>query len=170
MRRVACAIAAAGFTLVGGLNVGPSRGGAADAQTVVCSNPSYKAAELAAYQAMVKAQEDARQAARDAITKIEKENKERLLRLDGRKSDPDNPKWIERSLVARDADLYRIQGDEADAIKQAQATYLEKREEARQQFCGDEPTDPEAMRLNRRQMEKVRQALMRLAAYVASIH
>lgn len=169
MWRVASAFAMAVLTLVGGLHAGPSGGGTADAQTVPCADPRFKAAELAAYQALVKARAEARRAAEDAITALESRHKDKLAGLNLTRADVDNQKWIDRALVVHDTELRAAQDEEAKAIERAKTKYDDAIADAREQFCGQEPTGGAAASRNQAQRNRIRQAIARVAAYAAGI-
>jgi hypothetical protein len=116
-----------------------------------CSDPRFKEAELAAYQALVQAQTDAANTLKVQIDLIEATYKKSLSKLNdsyqstlntctdtsctlGAKAEYD--KWVARAQVYHDDDVYVAQWKEQAAIEAAQVLYYAEVEKARQRFCG----------------------------------
>jgi hypothetical protein len=184
MWRVASVFAVAVLTLVGGLDAQPSGRGTGDSQTVPCADPRYKAAELAAYQSLLKARAEAARALENAITDIEKRHKAKLARLNLQyqqglndcgdaactRSEADkNKHWVDMALVSHDTELYEAQEKEADANEQAKKDYDKAVEDARQHYCGEEPSGEAGAKQKSAQRERIQQAVGRVSAYAATI-
>jgi hypothetical protein len=184
MWRVASVAAMAVLTLVGGLDTRLAGRGAGDPQTVPCSDPRFKKAELAAYKKLVKAQEEATRAHEDAITKEETRHKQKLAELDldyqqalnkcgdagcTTRATEEKDKWVNRELAYHDGVLNRAQDEEAKAKEQAKRKYDEAVESARQSYCGEEPSDAASAKQRAAERQRVQQAVTRVSTYEATI-
>jgi hypothetical protein len=173
------------LTLVVGLHARPSWAGTAGASSDPCSDPRFKAAELAAYQKLVKAQEEIARVLEIAITALEKISKENLAQEDDRyrqallkcnggaaciqnlndyhKTQPPHILWN------RDSDLRTLRADEAAAMKRAKDDYDNAVEDARQRYCGEEPSSKANAKKRAAEQRRVQQALTRLLTYATTI-
>lgn len=115
-----------------------------------CTDPRFKEAELEAFQTLLQERDAATNAFEQQLTEIEKNYKERLLKLrtdynntlnackdaacsTGAKADYD--KYIAREQVDHEAKIEIAEDAEQTAIEQAQDKYNEAVDEARKKFC-----------------------------------
>jgi len=115
-----------------------------------CTDPRFKAAELAAYQALVKARADIANKLTNAITELEQTyqddlNKQRddyQTTLNACKDDhctlgakEDYDRFVGIAKGVHDGSLSNLEAKEAKAINRVQSVYDDAVENAREQFC-----------------------------------
>ncbi len=116
-----------------------------------CSDAKFIAAELEAYQDLLKARAEAERILADSITNIEHRKKNELGQLnlnylqalnkcgnntkctEGAKDD--NDKWVSRALVYYGDAIIRVQDEAYDSKEEAQQQYEEKVKEAIKLYC-----------------------------------
>jgi hypothetical protein len=119
-----------------------------------CTDQRFLNAEAAAFQALLRAREDAARILDEEITSIEKEYKKMLARINQdyvanlnacrndqactKAAKDDNDKYVNRVEIYHDEALYVAQGKDLSAKEQAQADYEAAVKDAREKFCRKE--------------------------------
>ncbi len=185
MWKVASVAAMVVLALVGGFNALPSAAGIGGASSAACSDPRFKAAELAAYRALVKAQEEAARVLADAITALEKQYRDKEAREDQRyrqgllacngdaacmqNSTDYHNLQVPHLQKEHDKDLRILRDNEAKAKEDAKNAYDEAVDNAREQFCGGETSNKAEAKRIAAEQRRVELAIARVVMYASSI-